>query len=82
MPNLGERSLIAIDASYQKESAHYHPVYPKCGGTDNPKGHLLMTFYDLRKSIPLDVKTETASIGEIRVIKEALDDNRKCPVQC
>lgn len=76
MPNLGERSLIAIDASYQKESAHYHPIYPKCGGTDNPKGHLLMTFYDLRKGIPLDVKTETVSIGEMRVIKEALDDSR------
>jgi len=41
MPNLGERSLIAIDASYQKEPAHYHPVYPKYGGTENPKGHLL-----------------------------------------
>ena len=76
MPNLGERSLIAIDASYQKESAHYCPVYPKGGGTDNPKGHLLMMFYDLRKGIPLDVKTETVSIGEMRVIKEALDDSR------
>ncbi len=81
MPNLGERSLIAIDASYQKESAHYHPVYPKCGGTDNPKGHLLMTFYDLRKGIPLDVKTETASIGEMRVIKDALDDSRWMTVE-
>jgi hypothetical protein len=75
MPNLGERSLIAIDASYQTESAHYRPVYPGHGGTDNQKGHLLMVFYDLRKGIPLDVKTETASIGEMRVIKEALDDN-------
>jgi len=32
-----------------------------------------MTFYDLRKGIPLDVKTETASVGEMRVIKEALE---------
>jgi len=76
MPHLGERSLIAIDASYQKESVHYRPVDPKYGGTDNSKGHLLMMFYDLRKGIPLDVKTETASIGEMRVIKEALDDSR------
>ena len=75
MPNLGERSLIAIDASYQKESAHYRPCYPMHGGIDNQKGHLLMMFYDLRKGIPLDVKTETTSIGEMRVIKEALDDN-------
>ncbi|MCP4471468.1 MAG: IS4 family transposase [Gammaproteobacteria bacterium] len=73
MPNLGERKLIAIDASYQTESAHYQPVYPKAGGTDNQKGHMLMTFYDLRKGIPLDVKTETTSRGEMRVIKEALD---------
>ena len=76
MPNLGERSLIAIDASYQTESAHYRPVYPMQGGTDNQKGHLLMTFYDLRKGIPLKVKAETTSIGEMRVVKEALDDNR------
>ena len=76
MPNLGERSLIAIDASYQTESTHYRPCYPRHGGTDNQKGHLLMMFYDLRKGIPLDVKTETTSIGEMRVIKEALDDSR------
>ena len=25
MPNLGKRNLIAIDASYQAESAHYRP---------------------------------------------------------
>ncbi len=73
MPNLGERNLIAIDASYQTESARYQPVYPMAGGTDNQKGHMLMTFYDLRKGIPLDVKTETTSRGEMRVIKEALD---------
>lgn len=76
MPNLGERDLIAIDASYQTESAHYRPTYPMKGGTDNQKGHLLMVFYDLRKGIPLEVKTETISIGEMRVIKEALDDSR------
>ena len=76
MLNLGERDLIAIDASYQTESAHYRPVYPMRGGTDNQKGHLLMVFYDLRKGIPLDVKTETTSVGEMRVIKEALDDSR------
>lgn len=74
MPNLGDRHLIAIDASYQTESTHYQPVYPKAGGTDNSKGHMLMTFYDLRKGIPLDVKTETTSRGEMRVIKEGLDD--------
>lgn len=76
MPNLGSRDVIAIDASYQRESAHYNPVYPMQGGTDNQKGHMLMTFYDLRKGIPLDTKTETTSRGEMRVIKEGLDDSR------
>lgn len=76
MPNLGNRPVIAIDASYQTESVHYHPVYPMQGGTDNQKGHMLMTFYDLRKGIPLDSKAETISRGEMRVIKEGLDDSR------
>lgn len=43
MPNLGDRSVIAIDASYQTESVHYHPIYPMDGGTDNSKGPMLMT---------------------------------------
>lgn len=76
MPNLKNRSVIAIDASYQTESVHYRPVYPMQGGTDNQKGHMLMTFYDLRKGIPLSSKTETTSRGEMRVIKEGLDDSR------
>ncbi len=73
MANLGKRDIIAIDASYQTESAHYSPVYPMEGGTDNQKGHMLMMFYDLRKAIPVDVITETTSLGEMRVIKEALE---------
>ncbi len=75
IPNLGNRNVIAIDASYQSESAHYKPVYPMQEGTDNQKGHMLMTLYDLRKGMPLDVKTETASMGEMRVIKESLEHN-------
>jgi hypothetical protein len=73
LPNLGKRDVIAIDASYQTESAHYDGKYPMAGGTDNQKGHMLMCFYDLRKGIPIDVKTETASRGEMRVLKEALE---------
>ena len=76
MPNLGSRDIIAIDASYQTESVHYYPVYPMQGGSDNQKGHMLMTFYDCRKGIPLDIKAETTSRGEMRVIKEGLDDSR------
>ena len=73
--SLGTREVIAIDASYQTESAHYEPHYPMEGGNDNQKGHMLMTFYDVRKGIPLDVKTETSSLGEMKVIKRLLDDN-------
>jgi hypothetical protein len=73
--SLGTRAVIAIDASYQTESAHYEPHYPMQGGNDNQKGHMLMTFYDVRKGIPLDVKTETTSMGEMKVIKRLLDEN-------
>ncbi len=73
--NVGEREVIAIDASYQTESSHYAPLYPKQGGADNQKGHMLMTFYDLRKGVPLDVKTETTSRGEMRVIKENIEQS-------
>ena len=37
---LGNRAIYAIDATYQVESSHYHPVYPSAGGHDNRKGHM------------------------------------------
>ena len=67
---IGQRSVLAIDATYQVESSHYRRVLPKQGGNDNQKGHMLLTYYDLRRGIPLNVKTETASRGEMRVLKE------------
>lgn len=67
---IGQRSIIAIDATYQKESSHYRRVLPTEGGSDNQKGHMLLTYYDLRRGIPLHVKTTTASLGEMRVLKE------------
>jgi len=60
---------MAIDATYQTESAHYVPIYPKKGGNDNQKGHMLSMIYDLRYGIPLAVNTETVSIGEMLVLK-------------
>lgn len=80
MPDLGEREVFAIDASYQTESAHYAPIYPNQKdekgkkGTDNQKGHLSMLLYDLRKGLPVDVITQTKSIGEMRLIKEYADE--------
>lgn len=67
---IGQREVIAIDATYQTESTHFHSVSTKEGGNDNSKGHLLMTFYDVRKGIPIYVNAETASIGEMRLLKE------------
>ena len=67
---LGTRAIMAIDASYQEESSHYHPIYPGEGGTDNKKGHMNMTTYDMRAGIAVDSSTETVSIDEMRFIKE------------
>ena len=67
---LGTRSIFAIDATYQNESSHYQPVYPREGGTDNRKGHMSMTTYDMRAGIAVDSNTETSSIDEMRFIKE------------
>lgn len=67
---LGSRPIYAIDATYQKESSHYQPVYPGEGGSDNKKGHMAMTTYDMRAGIAVDSNTETTSIDEMRFIKE------------
>ena len=66
---IGQRPVLAIDATYQGESSHFYRVLPKEGGLDNQKGHMLLTYYDLRTGIPVDVKTETESMGEMRVLK-------------
>jgi hypothetical protein len=67
---LGQREVIATDATYQSESAHYDPRYPKPdGGNDNQKGHMLLSHFDVRHGIALTVTTETRSLGEMRVLK-------------
>ncbi len=67
---LGARPLYALDATYQTESSHYQPIYPRDGGTDNSKGHMALTTYDMRAGIAIDTCTETASIDEMRFVKE------------
>jgi hypothetical protein len=67
---LGERGVYAIDATYQTESSRYFRVLPKEGGEDNQKGHMLLTYYDVRRGIPTHVITETSSMAEIRCLKE------------
>lgn len=67
---IGSREVIATDATYQTESAHYDPQYPKPdGGNDNQKGHMLLSHFDVRHGIALTVTTETRSLGEMRVLK-------------
>lgn len=67
---IGQREVIATDATYQSESAHYAPSYPNIdGGEDNQKGHMLLSHFDVRHGIALDVTTETRSLGEMRVLK-------------
>lgn len=67
---IGSREVIATDATYQSESAHYDPHYPKPdGGNDNQKGHMLLSHFDVRHGIALNITTETRSLGEMRVLK-------------
>lgn len=67
---IGSREVIATDATYQTESAHYAPSYPNVdGGEDNQKGHMLLSHFDVRHGIALSVTTETRSLGEMRVLK-------------
>ena len=67
---LNDRNIYALDCTYQTESSHYQPIYPKEGGKDNQKGHLILTTYDLRKGVAIDVGAATESIGEMRFVKE------------
>lgn len=69
---IGKRAIIATDATYQKESCHYYPVSPSQGGTDNTKGHQLLTHFDMRTGIPLMNRVETGSMAEIKLLKEGL----------
>jgi len=71
---LGAREVIATDATYQTESAHYDPSYPSEGGDDNQKGHMLLSHYDLRHGIAVSATTETKSFGEMRVLKREESD--------
>ena len=66
---LGKRPVMAIDGTYQHESAHYERRTPSQGGDDNPKGHGLLSFYDVRLGCPCDVAVETANKHETSVLQ-------------
>lgn len=67
---LGNRPIYAVDGSYQTESVHYRRRTPSQGGRDNPKGHALLTFYDLRLGCPIDLHVDTRSQHEITYLRD------------
>ena len=70
---LNDTAVIATDATYLSESAHYKAQYPSQGGTDNQKGHMVLSHFDLRRGIPLSATVQTQSMGEMRVLKQACE---------
>jgi Transposase DDE domain len=70
IPGLGRRPVRAIDGTYQGESAHFRRCTPKEGGEDNPKGHALLSFYNLRLGVPEAVQVETRSRHETAILRE------------
>jgi len=76
IPGLGTRPVRAIDGTDQGESAHARRCTPKAGGEDNPKGHALLSVYNLRLGGPDDVQVETRSRHETAILR---DDDRSPP---
>jgi len=70
IPGLGQRPVRAIDGTYQNESAHFRRRTPKEGGHDNPKGHALLSFYNLRLGVAEDVHVETRSRHETLLLRD------------
>lgn len=67
---LGGRPVYATDGTYQKESAHYGRRTPSQGGEDNPKGHALLSFYDVRLGCVADVHVNTRSRHETLLLRD------------
>jgi len=70
IPGLGTRPVRAIDGTYQGESAHFRRCTPKDGGEDNPKGHALLSFYNLRLGVPEAVQVQTRSRHETAILRD------------
>jgi hypothetical protein len=75
-----DRAVIATDATYLSESAHYRAQHPSQGGTDNQKGHMVLSHFDVRKGIAISATVQTQSMGEMRVLKEALERSEASPL--
>ncbi|MDZ7923316.1 MAG: transposase [Marinagarivorans sp.] len=75
---LGDRPIFAVDGSYQKESTHYQRLTPKEGGDDNHKGHMMLTLFDVRMGVPIDVAIETKNTHETLVLKNNFNSPEGC----
>jgi len=64
------RPVYATDGTYQKESAHYGRRTRSQGGEDNPKGHALLSFYDVRLGCVADVHVDTRSRHETLLLRD------------
>jgi len=65
-----DRAVLAMDGTYQHESAHFRKSTPRNGGEDNPKGHALLTFYDVRLGCPCDVQMDTRNRHETTLLRD------------
>ncbi len=70
LPGLGTREVYACDGTYAAPSAQFHACPPRAGGDHNPKGHGLLTFYNLRLGVPVDVQVEIRNRHEIAVLRD------------
>lgn len=70
VPGLENRTVRAIDGTYQHESVHYRRRTPSEGGKDNPKGHALLSFFNLRLGLAEDVHVDTRSRAETKLLRD------------
>ena len=70
LAQLQGRPVYATDGTYQHESAHYKRCTPSQGGEDNPKGHALLSFYDVRLGCPADVYVDTRNRHETALLRD------------
>ena len=52
------------------KAPHYGRRTPRQGGEDNPKGHALLSFYDVRLGCPADVYVDTRSRHETALLRD------------
>ena len=70
LPGVGDRPVRALDGTYPAESAPCRRRTPRQGGEDHPNGHALLTFYNLRLGVPEDVRVDTRSRHETRILRD------------